>query len=257
MFGFFANRYAPPMTLEEVAGMIKELGRSSGARFCHSAVSGVYEAVGGHPFLVRKYCSLLLKGRTRPVEIDQGDVTAAEEAFLRQETSHFAEMVSVVKELYPAEFRVLHEIATKGGLHVESVNRRILAHLEGYQLVEIEGGEIRMRYRLMQNWLQGVTGRVAAEVSRPLVAFAVGDDGGGPSTIDDDLVTETIREVELSLRETIRRILERRWAGKADQRIAAAIGKEGIEAAQERLGKSLRFRQESDGPAHSHFEHGF
>jgi hypothetical protein len=233
------------MSLEEVREMIRVLGRSSGVRFSPEASAAIYSGVGGHPFLIRKYCSLLLRDQRRPADIGIDDVRTSEEAFLRQETSHFAEMVSVVKEFYPDEFRVLHQIALEDGAPAESVNRRILAHLEGYQLVSANDGKITMRYRLMREWLLGVTGRVAAEVSGPVVPLS-SETSMGPAAVDQELVADTIRDVELTLRRLVRTVLERRWAAKAEKRIEAAIGEDGIKAARDRMDKSLRFRDASE-----------
>jgi hypothetical protein len=246
MFGFFVTRYAPPMSPDEVHEMVKTLGRSSGAHFEREAVDLLHSYLGGHPFLIRRYCSLAIKDRPRPTQISREDIENSRERFLRQETSLFAEMVSVVKDFYPEEFIALHRIATEEHLDATHFNRRIVAHLEGYQLVEENAGKLEMRYRLMKDWMLGVSKRVASEVSKPLITFATERDDGGPSSIDHELIEDTIKELELSLRRVIRRVLEERYAGKADQRITLAIGEEAQGQAQERLARSLRFRPASD-----------
>ncbi len=246
MFGFFVTRYAPPMSAEEVNEMVKTLGRSSGAHFDHEAITLMHSYLGGHPFLIRRYCSLVIKDRTRPAQISPTDIENNRERFLRQETSLFAEMVSVVKDFYPEEFSALHRIATGDHLNASHFNRRIVAHLEGYQLVEESGGKLEMRYRLMKDWMLGVSRRVASEVSKPLVSFGSERDDAGPNTIDHELIADTIKELELSLRGKIRQVLEERYAGKADQRVELAIGADALTMAQERLARSLRFRPASD-----------
>jgi hypothetical protein len=244
MFGFLVNRYAPPLTLDEVKDMVKILGRSSGASFAHDAIELIFNFVGGHPYLVRRYCSLAIKDTARPVHVTKETIESLKENFLRTETSIFAEMVSVVKEFYPDEFQVLHKISEEGDIKSESVNRRILAHLEGYQLVETENGVIRFKYKLMNEWMQGVTRRVAAEISSPLVMFK--DKTKTIDAIDEELVYDKVKALEIGLRKLIRKVLEQRWGAKAEERIKLSIGKIDYDKAKERQENSKRLRSEDE-----------
>lgn len=224
MFAFLSTRYAPPMELDEIKTMLKALGKSSGVTFAHDAVESLRSLVGGHPYLIRKYCSLLIRGATRPVEVSKEQVLSRRLDFIRQENSVFAEMCSVVKEYYPDEFTVLHRVATEGGCSAETINNTILAHLEGCQLVAVRDGHVEIGTELLREWLGGVTRSDAARVgAQPGETFPV-----AVSTTDfgEDSLQSQVKQCEIGLRRLVRRVMDERWGGKADARIRLAIGDE-------------------------------
>lgn len=234
MFGFFSTRYVPPLAPEDTKEMLRVLGRSSGVKFEHTAVEHITDLLGGHPFLTRRFCSLLIKGVERPAVVSKGDVEARHEAFLRQDGSSFAEMVAVVQDFYPDEFDTLQRIAIHGRIPFEEIGRQVLAHLEGYQLVEESDGEVRIRNRMMSDWLGGVRRkRLALEKGETTPSHKV-------SGVAGEALEDQIRCVELGLRDCIREVLDRRWGSLTEKRIRMSIGVEAASAAEERMGKSLR-----------------
>lgn len=237
MFAFFSTRYAEPMETDDIKTMLRTLGKSSGVAFAREAIEQIEHFVGGHPYLIRKYCSLLIRGVERPVEITRDAVIAARQEFIRQENSVFAEMCQVVKEYYHEEFVVLHRVATEGGCAVDSINNAILAHLAGCQLVAIRDGRVEIGTELMKEWLGGVKKADAIRV-------ATADQNGegvvpGAVEVSNNQLEEAVKECELALRRMVRRLMDERWGGRADERVREAIGTVSTAKADSSMEKSL------------------
>ena len=237
MFAFFSTRYAEPMDTDDIKTMLRSLGKSSGVSFGHEAVDQIEHFVGGHPYLIRKYCSLLIRGKERPVDVTREHVIAARQDFIRQESSVFAEMCQVVKEYYPEEFAVLHRVATEGGRPAESINNAILAHLAGCQLVAIHDGRVEIGTELLKEWLGGVTRADAIRV-------AATDPPGevvvpGSAEVSDTQLEEAVKECELAIRRLVRQRMDQRWGGRADERVKLAIGTVSAAKAVSTMEKSL------------------
>ena len=232
MYGFFSNRYAPPMDVEEIKDMVRTLGRSSGVRFESEAIEQLYASTGGHPALTRKYCSLLIRDKRRPLTLTKADVDAAHDRFLRDESSSFAEMVSVVKEYYPDEFAVLTKVAlATNGVPVADVNRQTRSHLEGYQLVQEKENHLVLKNDLIRDWFSGLNQAPAA-----LEATRIGP----PAGLSQDVVEGVLKDLELQLRKYIRERLAAKYGIGIEKRICMGLGAEESEAARGRRDASLR-----------------
>lgn len=245
MFAFFSSRYAPPMTIDEIKTMLRTLGKSSGVTFAHDAVEKIQELVGGHPYLIRKYCSLLIRDVSRPVEISSEDVIGKRKEFIRQENSVFAEMCAVVKEYYPDEFKVLHRVAVEGGCPVESINDTILAHLQGCQLIAIQDGRAEIGTELMKEWLQAVPRRDAIRVGE--TSRGGGDIAAAAASVEEGDLEKSVKACETTLRRLVRSEMDKRWGGRADERIRMAIGQTSEAKAKTSMEVSLqRYYPEAD-----------
>ncbi|HOX45661.1 MAG TPA: ATP-binding protein [Myxococcota bacterium] len=247
MFGFYTTRYATPLVKDELQEMIRVLGRSSGAYFEAEAITELDKMLGGHPYLTRRYCSMLISDKQRPVNVTKPMVVEARERFLRRESCALAEMVSVVKDIYPDEFTTLQRIADENGVESDRISRQTFAHLEGYQLVEELDGRIIIRNGLVRDWLTGI--------SRPLITTcdsrsesvqATSSAQGVKSSLKKEELEELLRKTEADLRRTVKMTLHRRWAGKTSSRIRSSVGEEAFMNAQQRLEKSLRKAPEDD-----------
>jgi hypothetical protein len=245
MFAFLSTRYAPPMELDDVKTMLRKLGKSSGVTFTHEATQTILDLVGGHPYLIRKYCSLLIHGAARPIEITRENALSRKSDFIRQENSVFAEMCSVVKEYYPDEFAVLYRVATEGGCDAGSINNTILAHLEGCQLVAVRNGRVELGTELLREWLSSVTRADASRVT--LHGDGVPSNNAEPITLSDDALQGRVKQCEISLRRLARQVMDQRWGGKSDNRIRQAIGADSAAKADRSLESTLdRYYPEAD-----------
>lgn len=238
MFGFFSIKYAPPMSLDEVREMIRFLGKSSGAKFDPAAIEYIYSSLGGHPYMTRKFCSHVLSGVNRPCEIGLSDAQASKQSFFRKEVSQFSEMVGVVKDYYPHEFYELHRIASLDDVPESSIGQGILAHLEGYQLVETTNGKVKIKNAFIKEWLN--------TISKPsVVAVSFGPQQGKQRRSFGDIKDE-LTDLEGKLRSLIRSLMQSRWGGQADQRIKKAIGDTAWNSASDRMARTIVTRGEAE-----------
>jgi hypothetical protein len=237
MFGFFTIKYAPPMNFDEVKEMVKKLGKSSGVDFDRDCIQFLYDALGGHPFLTRKYCSHYIKSqdKPRPIDVLLSDLVSVKSSFFRKEISQFSEMVGVVKDYYPSEFAELHRIAERDFTSEDSISQTILAHLEGYQLVEIASGKVRIKNHFIKEWLTTLSKPDVSNISQLGSSQVPAKRKFGP-------LKEEISELEEKIRKFIRNMLNSRWKGQADSRIKKAIGDAAWDAAEVRKSKTIMNR---------------
>ena len=241
-FGFFSTRYATPLEESEMRAMIKRLGKLSGADFKPDAMSAIFDLTGGHPYLTRLLCSCVIRDQRKPCVVGEGAVRSKQEAFIRQESSKLAEMVSVVREFYPEEFHLLHRIAMADKLPLTSIADRVLGHLEGYQLVVVRDGFASLRNTLLKNWLLGLSARQATEISAgPMSDLSMGVAELGPVGASlSEKVESGLDLLEVRLRQLVRTTLDLRWGGRADDRVKDSIGKADFDKAVARRESSIR-----------------
>lgn len=239
MFGFFSIKYAPPMSLDETKEMMKKLGKSSGIDFDFQAIDYAYEALGGHPFLTRKYCSCVISEKIRPICITKTDMEAAKSSFFRKEISQFSEMVGVVRDYYPSEFAELHRISLAGKIAEDGVSPTILAHLEGYQLISIDKKIVTIKNIFIKEWLSNLAASEVSSISQTTHTKKslriLGD-------VSDDL-----RILENEIRGLIREQLVSRWKGKSEDRIKMSIGDVAWSSAIARQARTINSREVAEG----------
>jgi Cdc6-like AAA superfamily ATPase len=238
MFSFFTVEYVPAMSADDVRDLLRSLGRPSGVTFENEAVLRLYELVGGHPYLLRRYCSLLIRDSRRPITLTADEVSLKRADFVRAESSVLSEMVSVVKEYYREEFAALHRVAVEGSVPEGSINNQILAHLEGCQLVAVRDGQVAIGTAIMGDWLANLSRTAAASVG---VEQLDGEISIADRTSNDQVAAkECIETTERTLRRVIRAKLNERWGGRADKRIHDAIGTEAVAKAEASMTSSLQ-----------------
>jgi hypothetical protein len=238
MYGFFSNRYAPPLAIEEIKDMVRTLGKSSGVRFENDAIEQLYASTGGHPALTRKYCSTLIRDRKRPLTISKNDVDNAHDRFLRDESSSFAEMVSVVKEYYPEEFAVLTRVAlSPNGVPAADISRQTRSHLEGYQLINEKDGQVALKNNLVKDWFAGLNRTPIVSNTKPV---------GLPESITQQAVEELFKTLELQLRHFVRQTLGEKYGVAVEKRICMALGQDADVARGRRDASLRRFQPERE-----------
>jgi hypothetical protein len=107
--------FLAPLTRDEMAEMVRDLGRRMGVRVRdHEVIDFLFDEYGGHALLTRKACSLACKQRSRdeipwhmPLEVvreaaaQKGEGTPAQQA---------GEILSSFGEWFPDEAGLLHEL---------------------------------------------------------------------------------------------------------------------------------------------------
>jgi len=140
LLGSIPNVYVPPFTVDQTREMVRKLGRYMGLRFDEVLYSKLVEDFGGHPFLIRQFCSKVhenCKGN-RPARIGKALYDKVMLGFQRTAIDYLAMIVNVLREWYPDEYDMLRFLAQ--GDHAtfdEFARDHVLytRHLVGYGLL--------------------------------------------------------------------------------------------------------------------------
>lgn len=106
--------YIPSFSITQTKEMVEQLGGIMGLQFDESIYTKLTDDLGGHPFLIRKVCSMinsLVDIKDRPVRIDPTLYSQAYKKFLSSELSYIEMILSVLNEYYRDEYDMLTFLA--------------------------------------------------------------------------------------------------------------------------------------------------
>ena len=140
LFGSIPCDYVPSFTVYQTREMVRKLGRYMGLRFDEVVYSKLVEDLGGHPFLVRQFCSMVHQACTgaRPAQVDRALYNSVMKTFQTAAIEYLAMIVSVLREWYPEEYEMLRYLAQGDqSAFSEKANNHALytKHLIGYGLI--------------------------------------------------------------------------------------------------------------------------
>lgn len=113
IFASIPSQYVPSFTVEQTREMVRKLGRYMGLHFDEVLYSKLVEDFGGHPFLIRQFCSEInraCKG-DRPVNVDRALYSKVMGVYQRTAVDYLAMIVSVLRDWYPDEYDMLRILA--------------------------------------------------------------------------------------------------------------------------------------------------
>jgi len=136
------HRYVDLFSRDQVREMLLSLGTPMGVTLTNDAVDQIYKLFGGHPFLSRRFCSMLCESNDqRPIEFSLEDVTAFYEREQGQLDHDFHTILENLRVIFPSEYRLVlrmgHE--TESRLILTSAPRMFRDNLIGYGIVDIDG----------------------------------------------------------------------------------------------------------------------
>ena len=161
VFKFYQELFLPPLERDECDEMIIKLGRGMGLSYTEPGLQMIYTQTGGHPFVSRQLCSRIVAlNKSRPLLVRELHVMEAADAFLREDTATFAEILSRLDQHFPHEKTLL--LAVVQGCDTDAALAALapatmqsaLRHLVGYQLIERLGTRYRVKMRLLDEWLK-------------------------------------------------------------------------------------------------------
>ncbi len=113
LFGSIPSAYVPSFTVEQTREMVRKLGRYMGLHFDEMLYSKLVEDFGGHPFLIRQFCSEIHKASEgdRPIKVDKALYGTVMTQFRRTAVDYLSMIVSVLRDWYPEEYDMLRFLA--------------------------------------------------------------------------------------------------------------------------------------------------
>ena len=113
LFGSIPSEYVPSFTVQQTREMVRKLGRYMGLHFDEMLYAKLVEDFGGHPFLIRQFCSEIHKvcRGDRPVNVDKALYGKVMTTFRRTAIDYLSMIVSVLRDWYPDEYDMLRFLA--------------------------------------------------------------------------------------------------------------------------------------------------
>lgn len=156
LLNFIVKHYLAPLQDDEARFMIQRLGGMMGVRFHHQAASAIVHHAGGHPFLTRQLCSVVIKRvpRSRPLTIAAEEVESALGDFSASQHHTFEQMFASLAD-YPDEQFLLRQLARGDHEFVRAWSKSDplgVEHLKGYGLIEPAGDGWELTIPLLREY---------------------------------------------------------------------------------------------------------
>jgi excisionase family DNA binding protein len=160
VFRYYEELYLPLLAEPECKEMVTELGRRMAVTYTLESLDFIYDQTGGHPFLVRLFCShALSRNPERPIKVTRETLIDCIDSFLFDEGSTFREILERLEQDFPLEYDLLLFIVSGvqskeelAELVTEPVNQA-LRHLIGYQLISYRDEVYTVKINLLSEWL--------------------------------------------------------------------------------------------------------
>jgi hypothetical protein len=122
-----------------------------GLDFDASAISRLHQSYGGHPFFTRQVCSKVhqLTSGPRPKAVPLRRVEEAQLQFGGQLESYLFEIVSNLRQHYPAEFDLLKSLISEDRSEFDEYSKEapdLIDHLLGYGLITVRDGTAELAF---------------------------------------------------------------------------------------------------------------
>jgi hypothetical protein len=147
LYQFATVRFLSPLNRQDLADMVRTLGKRTGLRFqSHVLIDELLAEYGGHPLLTRQACSFIHRHRPAGVVPYQVEVTDLEQAMTATGPgtpyAHALDVPDAFAEWFPDEAAALAK-RLEGSLTADGGSRE-LEHAVAYGILN-EDGSVRMR----------------------------------------------------------------------------------------------------------------
>lgn len=145
LFKSVPDAYVPPFDVAKVREMVRKLGRYMGLKFDEQIYSMLCDDFGGHPFLIRQFCSELHKQckGDRPQVVRKPLYLAAKRDSATRIAEYLDMILTVLKDNFADEYDLLRMLAAddlEGFDECASNNPGMVKHLLGYGLILKDDG---------------------------------------------------------------------------------------------------------------------
>ena len=141
LYGSVHVRYVPAFRTDQVEEMLRKLGGYMGMRFSDELYGMLVKDFGGHPFLIRQFCSAIYQEcatQPRPVNVDRALYNRVMLSFSETNAPEYLDMmVRVLETWYRDEYEMLKFLAIGDTATFDqfAVDARLTAHLVSYGIV--------------------------------------------------------------------------------------------------------------------------
>lgn len=154
-----AESYLPPFKVEDTKNMVNKLGGYMGLTFDDIVCAKITNDFGGHPYLIRHFCSTINKyindeKMLKPMTITQAIYNKVMPVFSEKSADNYCRFIlKVLEDYYPEENAFLEKLALGELNERDKYDPQILTHLLGYGIVESNQGVLGFKVEVLKNYL--------------------------------------------------------------------------------------------------------
>lgn len=154
-----AESYLPPFKVEDTKNMVNKLGGYMGLKFDDIVCAKLTNDFGGHPYLIRHFCSTINKyvndeKMSKPMTITQAIYNKVIPIFSEKSADNYCRFIlKVLEDYYPEENTFLEKLALEEINEKDEYDPQILTHLLGYGIIERNQGVLGFKVEILKNYL--------------------------------------------------------------------------------------------------------
>ena len=155
------DTYLPPFDFDSTKEMVNKLGTYMGLEFDDMVCARLTQDFGGHPYLIRHFCSAInsyirTNGLNKPVLVTNAIYNKVMPIFSEKSADNYCRFIlGVLIDYYPEENKFLEKLAL-GNIkeyNKESYDPQMIAHLLGYGIIENNQGILEFKIEVLKNYL--------------------------------------------------------------------------------------------------------
>lgn len=156
------DSYLPSFTVDDTSDMVNKLGGYMGLRFDDIVCSRLTQDFGGHPFLIRQFCSAInnyLKSgkiESKPITITSAIYDRVMPQFKKNQANLYCKLImDVLVNNYNQEYKYIEDFAL-GNIDdsdLDNIEPQMLSHLMGYNILENNNGIYGFKIDILKNYL--------------------------------------------------------------------------------------------------------
>ncbi|WP_417376861.1 hypothetical protein [Gimesia maris] len=158
LFKSVPDEYVPPFDLSKTREMVRKLGRYMGLKFDEHVYAALCDDFGGHPFLIRQFCSNIhrhCKG-DRPQTLTKPRYLEVKRES-KGEVSEYLDMIlTVLREHFEDEYDLLRMLASDdwdGFNELANHDPNIIRHLVGYGIIQRDKNKFAFNIEAIKDYV--------------------------------------------------------------------------------------------------------
>lgn len=167
------NSFIEPFDMQRTKEMINKLGGYMGLDFDDIVCAELTQNLGGHPFLIRHFCSTINKFMNnnkidKPYRVTKTVYDRVRPIFENEQADIYCEMIlEVLHRFYPEEYIVLEKLAMQDFYYVSEKikNPTLISHLLGYSILEKTNDMYGFKIDILKKYLSKINKYQKLEMS--------------------------------------------------------------------------------------------
>ena len=155
------DTYLPPFDFDSTKEMVNKLGTYMGISFDNTVCAKLTQDFGGHPYLIRHFCSALnsyiMEERIeKPISVTNAIYNKVMPIFSEKSADNYCRFIlGVLIDYYPEENKFLEKLALGNikDYSREVYDPQMIAHLLGYGIIENNHGVLGFKIEVLKNYL--------------------------------------------------------------------------------------------------------